>query len=114
MGSVKQPDLFSNGSNVCYHHEESLRMLSSINQVIRGLSSLDELSYICNTLNCSTDTEKTCKDLLKLWDLDLYDVSCKVETLRNLIFGDVLEWNTIEKTLADYSNECIEYGGGAE
>ena len=114
MSKVKHPDLFSIGSDICYDHEESLRILKSMNSVISGLSSMSDINYVFDLLNSSTDVREVYSDLVKAWNIDLYDISCKVEILRNLIFAETVEWRFIEKELKDYSQKCIEYGGGAE
>lgn len=69
-------------------------ILESFNAIIDGLLILTDRNYIFNNINC---TEYTKEFYDKFGDFD--KLSIKIEALRNMIFGDALDWNEISRSL---------------
>lgn len=78
--------------------EEAEIILQAFEDVIDGLLLLDDYNYIFNNINCNEYT-KQCYVNLKNQKGSFAELSERFEAIRNIIFGDALDWEEIKRSL---------------
>lgn len=87
--------LWNENSDVTEDNAENVKeILTAFNDVINGLLLLADRNYIFNNINCSESTKEFYDNFQ-----DLIDLCVKFEALRNMIFGDALDWDEILRSL---------------
>lgn len=92
--------LWAEWSNVDEDNVEEVKhILKAFNDVINGLSTLEESDWIFNNLNSSESEEDCYFNLHGKLDGGFIGLSEEFEKLRSVLFGGVLDWNEIKRSL---------------
>lgn len=103
---VKFAQLWNEASDAMYNPEATANILKSFNMAISALYAIEgENEYIFSMLNTSSYAEKAYESIEKSIGVDLACVANKLELMRNVLFGDCLDWNNIHKAFEKYSKE---------
>lgn len=108
MNENEFKELWNRGSNALYYADKSAVILKALNDAIHGLYYLGgEHGYITHTLNTTTYVEEEYKRLLSdiIASQDLCDIANRLEMIRNLLFGDALDWDNIQSNLSKLIKE---------
>lgn len=91
--------LWAEWSNVDEDNVEEVKhILKAFDDVINGLLVLEDSNWIFNNLN-SSDAEKDYYFDVRGTNNGFVELSEKIEKLRSVLFGGVLDWDEIKKSL---------------
>lgn len=91
--------LWAEWSNVDEENAEEVKhILKAFNNVVDGLSVLEDADWIFSNLN-SSPTEKNYYYNIHEKYNDFISLAEEIEKLRSVLFGGVLDWNEIKKSL---------------
>ncbi len=91
--------LWAEWSNVDEENAEEVKhILTAFDDVINGLSTLDDSDWIFNNLN-SSPSERNYYFDVRGTDDGFVSLSEKFEKLRSVLFGGVIDWNEIKRSL---------------
>lgn len=92
--------LWAEWSNVDDENAENIKLiLEAFDGVINGLIILEDHNYIFNTLNSSQSERNYYFNLHGELEDDFVGLSKEFEKLRSVLFGGVLDWNEIKRSL---------------
>lgn len=91
--------LWAEWSNVDEENAENIKfILEAFEGVISGLMVLDDYNYLFNNLNSSPSEKNYYHNVHEKYN-DFIGLSEEFEKLRSVLFGGILDWDEIKRSL---------------